>query len=204
MSDRTFPLRKNTTAGNIQRQTLLAPSPGYISPEDARAYAESLLESALYGPSSYLPEGTRKSLGALSGDKREHFGTLPPGPRKGLSGMQKNLEDAKIELTYLIPKITNPDGASVLSSIQAMQEKLDDDEKRRFYEDPYVREPNIEEGSLAQRRLERSGRGAERKIPYSPTGDYPWVDAENRKIGAQKLSRMFGTTLLEALRTWRE
>lgn len=117
MSDWRFPSGSEGAAKKIERHALLAPKPGYMSPAEARAYAESLLESALFGATSYSPDGTRKPLGALSGDKREHFGNLPPGPRKGLSGMQKNLEDAKAELTYLIPKITNPDGASTLSQI---------------------------------------------------------------------------------------
>lgn len=152
MTDWKRSLGQGAPAGKIERRALAASNASYISPEDARAYAESLLQGALYGRKAYSPEGLRKPLGRLSKEPWSDD-AYAPGPRVGLSGLQRNLEDAKTELKRLLPKVSNVDGISalngIISSIQATQDRLDDDERKRVYEEPYKGEPRLrgEEGS---------------------------------------------------------
>ncbi|MCZ4092560.1 hypothetical protein [Sinorhizobium psoraleae] len=152
MTDWKRSLGQGSPADKVERRTLAASNASYISPEDARAYAESLLQGALYGRKAYSPEGLRKPLGRLSKEPWSDE-AFTPGPRVGLSGLQRNLEDAKTELKRLLPKVSNHDGVSalngIISSIQATQDRLDDDERKRVYEEPYKSEPQLrgEEGS---------------------------------------------------------
>lgn len=107
------------------------------------------MRSALEGPKAYTAEGLRQPLGALSKDPRGDD-AYSAGRRKGLSGMQGNLEGVKTELDLLQSKVSNDDGTATLkgivSSIQSMQEHLDKRERQRVYEDPYRNEPQLPKG----------------------------------------------------------
>lgn len=94
MSDWNGLVGKGVPSEKIERRRLTAANPAHISPEDARAYAESLLQAALYGPNAYSPEGTRKPLGRLSKDPRDED-AYAPGARVGLSGLQKMSSESK-------------------------------------------------------------------------------------------------------------
>lgn len=171
MEDFIFPRRAKPGSGAVDKRSLPSRGAGYLSPEDARAYADDLLRSALEGPSAYTAEGLRKSLGKLSerGD-----GTYSARPRKGLSGMQGNLEGVKTELNTLQSKVSNDDGMATLkdivSSIQSMQELLAEQEHQGFYEDPYRNEPQLRNED-----------------------DAPWNNPKRQPISLRK-----------ALDTWRE
>ncbi|WP_248447140.1 hypothetical protein [Sinorhizobium meliloti] len=146
MSERKGQAGRAVPKGKIERYRLTAENPGFLNPEDAKAYAESLLEAALYGPNAYLPEGPRKPLGRLSKDPRDEDANAP-GPRVGQSGLQKNLEDVKNELKFLLPKVSNEAGVaelnSIISSIQAVQDLTDDNRRKWLYEYPYRNQPNF-------------------------------------------------------------
>ncbi|MDX0886847.1 hypothetical protein GOD57_18215 [Sinorhizobium medicae] len=146
MSERKSPVDGAAPVGKIERHRLTAKNPSTLSPEDAKAYAENLLQAALYGPNAYLPEGPRKPLGGLSKDPRDEDANAA-GARVGRSGLQKNLEDVKNELKFLLPKVSNEDGVaqlnSIISSIQEAQNRADDYERNSVYEDPYSNQPNL-------------------------------------------------------------
>lgn len=148
MSDWKDPFGKGAPTEKVERRRLAPSNAGYLNPEDAKAYAESLLEAALYGPHSSSPEGLRKHLGTLSKSPRDED-AFAPGPRVGLSGLQKNLEDVKTELKYLLPKVSNEEGVSALNSIisliQTTQDGVDDRERNSVYEDPYKNEPQLKD-----------------------------------------------------------
>ena len=152
MSDWNGPAWKSAPSGKVERRRITAPNAGYISPENAGAYAESLLQAALYGPKAYSPEGLRKPLGALSKDPRDH-NAYAAGQRVGLSGLQENLENVKTELKFLVPKVSNQDGVSalnsIISSIQATQDTVDVRERGRVYEEPYKNEPELKDEEKA-------------------------------------------------------
>ncbi|MDK1373381.1 MULTISPECIES: hypothetical protein [unclassified Sinorhizobium] len=146
MSDWKRSLGPGAPTGKVERRALAVSNAGHISPEDARAYAESLLQGALYGRQAYSPEGLRKPLGRLSKEPWSDD-AYAAGPRVGLSGLQRNLEEAKTELKHLVPKVSNNDGVSalngIISSIQATQNRLDDDERKGVFDEPYKNEPNL-------------------------------------------------------------
>lgn len=146
MDDFIFPGRAKPGSGAVERRNLPSLGAGYLSPDDARAYAYELLRSARKGPEAYTAEGSRKPLGALSKDPRGDD-AYSAGPRKGLSGMQKNLEDVKTELNLLQSKVSNDDGTATLkdivSSTQSLQEQLNLNEYQSFYEDPFRNHPQL-------------------------------------------------------------
>ncbi|MCA1405449.1 hypothetical protein I6F26_13810 [Ensifer sp. IC3342] len=115
----------------------------------------------------------------------------------GLSGLQRNLEDAKTELERLLPKVSNNDGVSalngIISSIQATQDRLDDDERKRVYYAPYKDEPNLykEHEPTFEKFGEPSGRFVDGAEP-------PW---DQGKVRGGKGSSM---TLKQALLKWAE
>ncbi|OCP38631.1 hypothetical protein BC360_00735 [Ensifer sp. LC163] len=63
MDDFISPRRAKPGSGAVERRNLPSPGAGYLSPDDARAYAEDLLRSAFEGPKAYTAEGLRKPLG---------------------------------------------------------------------------------------------------------------------------------------------
>ncbi len=146
MDDFIFPGRAKPGSGAVERRNLPSLRAGYLSPEDAKAYAYELLRSAREGPEAYTAEGSRKPLGALSKDPRGDDAYIA-GRRKGLSGMQKNLEDVKTELDLMQSKVSNDDGLAALkdivSSIQSLQEGLSLKEYQSFYEDPFRNHPQL-------------------------------------------------------------
>ncbi|WP_245269717.1 hypothetical protein M728_001877 [Ensifer sp. WSM1721] len=196
MSDWKGSSVSGTSVGKVERRRLTASNAAYISPEDASAYAESLLQAALYGPNAYLPEGLRKPLGGLSKDPRDED-AYAPGARAGLSELQKNLEDVKTELKFLLPKVSNEDGASalssIISSIQATQDGVDDRERSRVYENPYRHQPNLYDEH--KQTFEKYGEPSERLIKGA---DGPW---EQGRINNRLRPSM---TLKQALSRWRE
>jgi hypothetical protein len=72
----------------------------------------------------------------------------------------------KTELKFLLPKVSNEDGASalnrIISSIQATQDGVDDRERNRVYEDPYRNEPLLKDEDKAP---EQSEAGAQHFFP---------------------------------------
>ncbi|HEV7306408.1 hypothetical protein [Ensifer sp.] len=205
MEDFIFPGRAKPGSGTVDKRNLPSRGAGNLSPEDARAYADDLLRSALEDPSAYTAEGLRKSLGKLSegGD-----GTYSARPRKGLGGMQGNLEGVKTELNTLQSEVKNVDGMAALkdivSSIQSMQELLADKEQQGFYEDPYRNQPklpdNCEElpwNNSSQARPISLGASNGNKDAPQPfrcvTPPTPWNNPKRQPISLRK-----------ALDTWRE
>lgn len=64
MVDFISPHRAKQGSGAVERHNLQSRGAGYLSPDDARAYADDLLRSNLEGPKAYTAEGLRQPLGA--------------------------------------------------------------------------------------------------------------------------------------------